>query len=182
MGLSMPWSVLCILLTSTAAQAQPPRQLSLATQRARQACDDAASRSGYRVLRRDQENVNGSEYQLPMHVSHGTTEADVICRYDTERGVANLPQWDTRANRVSNVYGDNRRLGRNRLSDAQLEAQQECRNSIDARAGYRTVREGTPVAHGARQWDVPVTVQRDGRSTMAVTCRFNTANRKVTLR
>jgi hypothetical protein len=183
MSLSMPASAVCLLLSSTAAQAQPPRQIPLATQRAREACDAAASRYGYRVLRRDQENLNGSQYQLPMHVSHGSTEADVTCRYDTQRGVADLPQWDARANRVSSVYGDSRVPGRvNRLSEGQLEAQQECQNSINSRAGYHAVRLGTPVAHGARQWDVPVTVRRDGRSTMSVTCRFNTANRRVTLR
>ena len=69
-----------------------------------------------------------------------------------------------------------------RLSRAQLEAQQACRNAIDTRAGYRTRRVGTPVKHGAKEWDVPVTVRRDGTETMRVTCRSNGANGKVSLR
>lgn len=68
------------------------------------------------------------------------------------------------------------------LSRTQLEAQQACRNAIDTRAGYQARRVGAPVQHGAKQWDVPVTVRRDGTETMHVTCRYNPANGKVSLR
>ena len=170
-----------IAVSSTAVQAQPPRQMSPAVQRAREACDAAASRYGYHVMRRDQENVDGGQYQLPMHVQHGTTEADVTCRYDTNRGVAELPAWDDRAGRVGRNPWDRDRGG-NRLSEAQYQAEQACENSINSRAGYRVMQVGTPMAHGARNWDVPVTVQRDGRRNLTVSCRYNTANGKVSLR
>ena len=71
---------------------------------------------------------------------------------------------------------------RDGLTEAQLEAQRECRNAIDTRPGYQVRRVGTPVRHGTRQWDVPVTVRRDGSEIMRVTCRCNGANGKVTLR
>ena len=69
-----------------------------------------------------------------------------------------------------------------RLSRTQLEAQQACKNAIDTRAGYQARRVGKPVRHGGKQWDVPVTVRRDGTETMHVTCRYNSANGKVSLR
>jgi hypothetical protein len=169
----------CLLLSSRIGQAQPPRQTALGVQRARDACDAAASRYGYRVLRRDRENVNGNQYQLPLHVSHGTTEADLTCRYDVNAGTADLPPWDDRNARVSRVPAQRRR---NALSDAQFEARQMCERSINSRRGYQVVNAGTPVAHGARQWDVPLTVRRAGREDQTVTCRYNTANNKVTLR
>lgn len=68
------------------------------------------------------------------------------------------------------------------LSRTQLEAQQACKNAIDTRAGYQARRVGTPVRHGAKQWDVPVTVRRDGTETMRVTCRYDGASGKVSLR
>ncbi|HKN67319.1 MAG TPA: hypothetical protein VJW73_13645 [Gemmatimonadaceae bacterium] len=68
------------------------------------------------------------------------------------------------------------------LTRMQVEAQQACRNAIDTRPGYHARRVGTPVRHGAKQWDVAVTVRRDGSETLRVTCRYNAANEKVTLR
>ena len=169
---------LALVCLASSANAQPPRQnpQNVQLQRARTACDAAAARNGYRVMRRDQENTNGNVYQLPMHVAHGASEGDVTCRYDVNRDVADLPRWDDR---------EGRRHGRPRghaLSDAQLQAQQECQNAVNGRPGYRTIQLGIPVAHGARQWDVPLTVQRDGRVNRKVTCRFNTANGKISLR
>lgn len=210
-GLSMVRAAALIFVSSTTMRAQlPPRQQNAQmTQRAWDACNTAASRYGYRVLRRNQESVNGSQYQLPMHVSHGTTETDLTCSYDVNRGVAVVPRWDDRNSRV---YSDNRddrddrgdrgergergersergdrrdrddRYNNNGLSNAQLQAQQECQSAVNGRVGYRVQQVGTPVAHGARQWDVPLTVMRDNRrSQQAVTCRYNTANGKVTLR
>ena len=167
--------VACFLASSRTAQAQLPSRIPQAPQRARDACDAAASRYGYRVIRRNPETVNGSEYQLPMHVAHGTTEADVTCRYDTRRGVAELPEWNDRPARVPVRESE-------RLSRMQLEAQQACQNAVNTRAGYQARRVGTPVQHGAKQWDVPVTVRRDGTETLRVTCRYNAASGKVTLR
>jgi len=195
-GLTTAMAAAMILVSSTTVHAQlPPRQNAQVSQRAWDACNAEASRYGYRVLRRNQESVNGSQYQLPMHVSHGTTETDVTCSYDTNRGVAVVPRWDDRNNNVHRDRDrdrdgdDDRDRGRrrgypsnNRLSDAQLQAQQECQTAINGRPGFRVIQLGAPVAHGARQWDVPLTVSRDGRQEQAVTCRYNTANGKVTLR
>jgi hypothetical protein len=68
------------------------------------------------------------------------------------------------------------------LSRTQVEAQQACQNAINTRAGYQARKVGTPVQHGKKQWDVPVTVRRDGSETLRVSCRYNAANGKVTLR
>src|SRR3954462_11518559 len=69
-----------------------------------------------------------------------------------------------------------------RLSRVQVEAQQACRNAIDTRPGYQARRVGTPVQHGAKQWDVSVTVRRDGSENMRVSCRYSAASGKVKLR
>ena len=199
-GLSRAMAAALILVSSTTVRAQlPPRQNAQMSQRAWDACNSAASRYGYRVIRRNQESVNGSQYSVPMHVQHGTTETDVTCSYDGNRGVAVVPQWDDRNNRVyserdrDNDNGDERnseerhhrrgnRYNNNGLSNAQLQAQQECQTAVNGRPGFRVGQLGVPVAHGARQWDVPLTVSRDGRQEQSVTCRYNTANGKVTLR
>ncbi len=167
--------VACFFLWSGTAQAQLPSRIPQTQERARSACDAAAQRYGYRIIRRNPETVNGSEYQLPLHVAHGATETDVTCRYDTQRGVAEMPAWNDRPGRVPMQNSE-------RLSRTQLEAQEACQNAINTRAGYQARRVGTPVRHGAKQWDVPVTVRRDGTETMQVTCRYNGANGKVSLR
>ena len=186
-GLSTAMAAALMLVSSTTVRAQlPPRQNPQMSQRAWDACNAAASRYGYRVLRRDQESVNGSQYQLPMHVSHGTTETDVTCSYDSNRGVAVVPTWDDRNNNNGRHRDRDRdrdnQYNPNRLSNAQLQAQQECQTAINGRPGFRVAQLGIPVAHGARQWDVPLTVRRDNRQAQPVTCRYNTANGKVTLR
>ena len=167
--------VACVLLSNGSTRAQIPGRIPQVQRQARNACDAAAARYGYRIIQRNPASVSGNEYQLPMHVAHGTTEADVTCRYDTSRGVAELPAWNDRPAGVPERAAE-------QLTRTQLEAQQACRNAIDTRAGYQTRRVGTPVQHGAKQWDVPVTVRRDGTENMRVTCRYNGANGKVTLR
>ena len=171
-----------LTLSSTSAHAQLPRQGDPALTRARSACDAAASRYGYRVLRRDRENVNGSSYQLPFHVQHGTTEADVTCNYDSNRGIAVLPPWDDRSDRVGQITDARTRRATNAMTREQYEVQRACENSVNSRPGYQVRSAGTPVAHGTRQWDVPLTVVRDGGTSQRVTCRYNTANGKVSLR
>lgn len=166
----------CLFLSSTAVQAQLPARIDPAMQRA---CDAAASRYGYRVLRRDQTSGTGTTYQLPMHVRHGSTEADVTCRYDSSRRVAEVQPWDARSGRVGRAWWE--REGASGLSEPQLRAEQACENSANTRRDQVT-QVGTPVAHGARNWDVPLTVQRNGRQNRTVTCRYNTANGKVTMR
>ena len=174
-----PALIACFVLASSTAQAQPPRQTGMLG-RARQACDDAASRAGYQVMRRDRENVNGSTYQLPMHVSHGSTQSDVTCSYDMQRGVATVPPWVDRAgNYGNNGNNGNNGYGRGRTSPER--AQRLCENYVNGRRGYHATQVGTPTQHGQRQWDVPVTVQRNGRGEQTVTCRYNTANGKLSL-
>jgi len=165
-----------IALVALTAQAQPPRQTGQMG-RARQACDAAAAQAGYHVMRRDRENVNGGTYQLPMHVSHGTNESDVTCSYDTQRGVASVPPWVDR-NGINNGINTNGRYGRS----GPERAQRLCENYVNGRRGYQVVSVGTPSQHGQRQWDVPVTVRRNGRGDQSVTCRYNTANGKLSLK
>jgi hypothetical protein len=169
-----------VALVALTAQAQPPRQTGQMG-RARQACDNAAAQAGYRVMRRDRENVNGGTYQLPMHVSHGSNESDVTCSYDTQRGVATVPPWvDRNGNTDSrNANVANGRYGRGRASPER--AQRLCENYVNGRRGYQVVSVGTPTQHGQRQWDVPVTLRRNGRGDQSMTCRYNTANGKLSL-
>jgi len=187
-----PAVIACFVLAGSTAQAQPPRQTGQYG-RARQACDDAASRAGYQVMRRDRENVNGSTYQLPMHVSHGATQTDVTCSYDMQRGVATVPPWVDR-NGINNGINQGTNTGYGRGRNSPERAQRLCENYVNGRRGYHVVQVGTPMQHGRRQWDVPVTVQRNGRGDQNVrgdqngrgdqnvTCRYNTANGKLSLK
>jgi hypothetical protein len=162
-----------LLLTSTPSHAQVPRRVG-GVEQARSACDAAATRAGYRVMRRDRENINGTAYQLPMHVSHGSSEADVTCSYDTQRGIATLPPW---------VEPGNQQQRQQRYARTSPErAERQCENYLNEQRAYRVVQVGTPVQHGQRQWDVPVTVRRGRRGDETVTCRYNTQNGKVAIR
>ena len=168
-----------LALPTTQAQAQPPRQMGGAQiTRARQACDVAAAQAGYRVMRRDRENVNGGSYQMPMHVSHGSTESDITCNYDMQRGVASVPPWAAQ----QTVNGRYDRDDRRREGNYNDRATRVCENYINERRGWHALQVGTPTQHGQRQWDVPVTVRRNGRGDETVTCRYNTANGKVSIR
>jgi hypothetical protein len=161
----------CMLGVSARAEAQVPSRVDpQVLSRARNACDAAAQRAGYRVVRRDRENVNGRSYDLPLRVAYGTTEGDVTCRYDIDRGLANVPP-----------YEGGRAFGR-RGSGAYNQAQTMCENFVNQRRGYRVVSVGTPVQHGRNLWDVPVTVQRNGRRQSTMTCRYNAASNKLSLR
>lgn len=163
-----------LLLTSTPSQAQVPRRVG-GVEQARSACDAAASRAGYRVMRRDRESINGTAYQLPMHVSHGSNESDVTCTYDTQRGVATVPPWVQQGNMQQ---GNSQRYARS----SPERAERQCENYLNEQRAYRVVQVGTPVQHGQRQWDVPVTVRRGRRGDETVTCRYNTQNGKVAIR
>src|SRR5206468_10907620 len=122
-----------------------------------------------------QENVINGTYRLPMHVSHGSTETDIACDYDAQRGVASVPPW---VDQNGNNRGRSGRGGRT----APERAQRLCENYVNGRRGYQVVSVGTPTQHGQRQWDVPVTVRRNGRSDQMVTCRYNTANGRLSLK
>ena len=140
-------------------------------------------------MRRDRENVNGNSYSLPMHVSHGSTESDITCSYDYQRGVATVPRWAGRRDNISNGrYDRDDRADRGdrddrygRQGNYTDRAQRVCENFVNQRRGWHAVQVGTPAQHGQRQWDVPVTVDRNGRGQQTVTCRYNTASGKVSI-
>ena len=165
-------AMIAFVATSGAAHAQ----------RAREACDAAASRDGYRIVRRDSAKTNGTTYELPLHVMRGTRAADVICRYDTKRGVAELPQWDERTGQPTRADHSDTIHRTPTMSREAFIARQECENSINSRPGFRVQRLGTPVERAARQWDVPLTVRQDDGTDQRATCRYNAATGTVSLR
>ena len=162
--------------------AVPVANAQARAQRAREACDAAASRHGYRILRADTAKTQGTTYELPLHVMHGAGEADVICRYDTERGVAELPQWDERAGQPARTHRGNAGRRTTGMSREAFIARQECESFINSRPGFRVQRLGTPVARGAGRWDVPLTVRQDDGTDEHATCRYNAASGTVSLR
>lgn len=204
--------IAAIVSSATPLQAQPPRvNPSQGISRARQACDQAAALYGYQVMRRDRENQNGTSTELPMHVLHGGSEADVTCRYDAQRGVADLPRWEDRANQNGDRrYGrrgdenDDRRDARREdenehrghgrrgsqnggrygnQGDMAQQVQSLCQDYVNNRRNYRVITVGTPTLRGQNLYDVPVTVQRNnGQRESTVTCRYNAASNKLSLR
>jgi hypothetical protein len=163
-----------IATSATQVAAQPPRQQTQVITQARQACDAAASRNGYQVMRRDREVANGSSYDLPLHVSHAGAQADITCRYDAQRGIADLPRWEDRLTAGHRF---------DRTESMAQSAQTTCQNFVNTKRGYQVQQVGTPTRHGQNLWDVPVTVRRNnGRRDQTVTCRYNAASNKVSLR
>src|ERR1051326_7951150 len=191
--LMAPGVVVALMVAASTTQAQPPRQSGQGSYdpRAQQACDAAASRYGYQVMRRDRQSVNGNTYSLPMHVSHAGTEADVTCQYDPQRNVAMVPRWDDRDGRPGDYdrddrgnrgnHGNHGNRGYDQSSMAQ-QAESACQNYVHERRGYQVLGVGEPTRHGRNQYDVPVTVRRNGRRESTVTCRYNAANNKLSLR
>lgn len=163
-----------VTTSATRVAAQPPRQQARIITQASQACDAAAARNGYQVLRRDRETANGMSTELPMHVSHAGTEADVTCRYDAQRNVADLPRWEDRQNNNGRGFGRGQEIAQT--------AESACQSYISARRGYQVLQVGTPVRHGRKQWDVPMSIRRNGHRDQTVTCRYNAASNKVSLR
>ena len=177
-----------LMMVAGTMQAQPPRQSgqgSYNPRAAQQACDAAASRYGYQVMRRDRENVNGNTYNLPMHVSHAGTEADVTCRYDAQRNIAMVPRWDDQNRRPGEYDRDDRgRLSQSngQYSGMDQQAASMCQNYVAQRRGYEVVSVGAAMRHGRNQYDVPVIVRRNGRRESTVTCRYNASSNKLSLR
>lgn len=68
------------------------------------------------------------------------------------------------------------------LTRAQVEAQQECKNSINSRPGYQATWVGKPVLRKKQIWEVPLTARRDGEVDERATCRFDPSSGRVTLR
>ena len=167
-----------LMLSPLAVQAQRPAVSANATlmTRARNACDAAAAKAGYNILRRDRETQGTVTYAFPLHVRHGAEEADVTCTYDTRRGLANLSAFQ--AQRAA--QRTEQRVAR-REETREARAERLCRDYVNAKAGYRVERVGDAAQHGAN-WDVPLRVRRKGRTTVSMTCRYNSANSKLSLR
>lgn len=162
----------CLTLSSVTVEAQRPAVDASLIARARSACDAAAMHAGYNVLRRDTETHTTTTYAFPLHVRHGTEEADVTCTYDTHRGAATLSE-------LRAAQREERAAARTETREAR--AQRLCRDFVNSKRGYRVETVGDPVARGA-MYDVPIRVRRNGRSNVEVTCRFNSANNKLSMR
>jgi hypothetical protein len=165
----------CMMLSPIAVQAQRPTVDAALATRARNACDAAAAKAGYNIMRRDNETHATTTITFPMHVRHGTEEADVTCTYDTHRGLATYSAFQAqRAERAAQ-----RQETREETREAR--AQRICRENVNGRRGYRVESVGDPTQHG-NNWDVPLRVRRNGRTNVLVTCRYNSATSKISLR
>lgn len=178
-------TIASLFLLGATAQAQSPSETTpsaVRAQRARDACDAVASRYGYHVVRRDSLRTKGGTYELPFHVTHGTAETDVTCRYDIKRGVAELPRWDAHTGQPVHSDGGDTGHRTNGMSRDAFIARQECENYINSRPGFRVQRIGTPVALALGQWDVPLTARQDGHTDVRAMCRYTRATGTVSLR
>jgi hypothetical protein len=158
-------SIAALTLLSTKAQAQQP----IIWGRARDACNGAAVRAGYVIMRRDRETLNGHMYVLPMHVRHGNDESDVTCRYDGVRGLVDLPGFARDREAAGQVESREQR------------AQRRCENFVNSTTGYRVQSVGDAMRHG-NLWDVSLTVRRHGRDGVPITCRYNPSSNRLTIR
>jgi len=167
----MPWlrlglvSLSAVALMSTRSEAQQ----QIMWRRGRDACNAAAVRSGYVILRRDHESYDRNMYVFPWHVRRGNDEADVVCRYDGVRGLVDLPN-----------------VGRERTEAGSLEsrdqrAQRRCETFVNSTRGYQVQNVGAVTRHG-NVWDVSMTVRQRGRDGMPITCRYNPSSNKLTIR
>ncbi len=165
-----------LMLSPLAVQAQRPAVNATLMTRARNACDAAAAKAGYNILRRDRETQGTVTYAFPLHVRHGTEEADVTCTYDTRRGLANLS-----ALQAQRAAARTEQRATRREETREARAERLCRDYVNAKAGYRVERVGDATQHGVN-WDVPLRVRRNGHTNVSVTCRYNSANSKLSLR
>lgn len=167
----MPWvrlglvSLSALMLMSTRTEAQQ----MIMWRRARDACNAAAVRAGYVILRRDHESYARNTYVFPWHVRRGNDESDVVCRYDGARRLVDLPAF-----------------GRERTEAGSLEtreqrAQRRCETFVNSTDGYRVQNLGAVTRHGS-WFDVSMTVRRRGRDGIPITCRYNPSSNKLTIR
>ena len=152
-------------ILSATGQAQQPFMWG----RARDACNAAAARAGYVILRRDRESLNGRVYAFPWHVRRGNDETDVTCRYDGARGLVDLPGFE----RSGTAAG--------RLETADMRAQRRCEDFVNSAPGYRVLSVG-PANRRGTLWDVPLTVRFHGRDGVPITCRFNPASNRLSIK
>lgn len=167
----MPWvrlglvSLAALMLVSAPSEAQSV----VMWRKARDACNAAAVRAGYVIMRRDHESFSGNQYSFPWHVRNGNNESDVVCRYDGVRGLVDLPGFARERSAAGSVEGNDQR------------AQRRCEDFVNATAGYQVQNIGDATRHGST-WFVPLTVRRHGRSGVSITCRYSPSSNKVSIR
>jgi len=167
----MPWlrlgvvSLSALMLMSTRTEAQQQMMWG----RARDACNAAAVRAGYVILRRDHESYARNTYTFPWHVRRGNDESDVTCRYDGVRGLVDLPDFGRQRTEAGSLETQDQR------------AQRRCETFVNSTAGYRVQNVGAATRHG-NLWDVSMTVRRHGRDDVPITCRYNPSSNKLTIR
>jgi hypothetical protein len=178
-GASVASLVLVLAFAPESGYAQASTSLGSRVQRARAACDSAATTQRYAVVRHDSGAVRENIYELRMRVSHDSADAkapaggEVTCRYNFARGTARISSPDERAPDSTKPA---------KLTRAQVEAEQECKHSINSRPGYEVRRVGTPVADGPHAWVMSLTVRRDGEENVRATCRYDASSGRVALR
>ena len=123
----------------------------------------------YVILRRDRESLTGSVYAFPWHVRRGQDEANVICRFDGARRLVDLPGFE----RSGSAGG--------RLETQDQRAQRRCEDFVNSAPGYRVLSVGPAMRRGGL-WDVPLTVRNHGRDGVPITCRFNPASNRLSIK
>jgi hypothetical protein len=167
----MPWvrlgvvSLAAAALLSTSIQAQQPGTWG----HARDACNAAAARAGYVILHRDRESLTGNVYTFPWRVRRGNDEADVTCHFDAARRLVDLPGFE----RSGSAAG--------RLESQDQRAQRRCEDFVNSAPGYHVLSVGPATRHGGL-WDVSLTVRRHGRDGVPITCRFNPASNRLSIK
>jgi hypothetical protein len=165
MGIVSFMALSAITLLSVRAPTQQPGSWG----RARDACNAAATRAGYVILRRDRESVTGTVYSFPWQVRRGSDQVDVVCHFDGARGLVDLPGFE----RSGTAAG--------RLESQDQRAQRRCEDFVNSAPGYRVLTVG-PATRRGTLWDVTMTVRRHGRDGVPITCRFNPYSNRLSIK
>jgi hypothetical protein len=159
-------SLAAATLLSTRVQAQQPGMWG----RARDACNAAAVRAGYVVVRRDRESLSGSMYSFPLRVRRGSNEFNVTCRFDGARGLVDLPGFERSGTAAGRVF-----------ETQSMRAQRRCEDFVNSAPGYHVTAVG-PATRRGNLWDVALTVRLRGRDGVPITCRFNPFSNRLSIR
>jgi hypothetical protein len=154
-----------VALLSARAPAQQPGTWG----RARDACNAAATRAGYVILRRDRESLAGGVYSFPWHVRRGSDQVDVTCHFDGARGLVDLPGFERSGSAAGRVESQDQR------------AQRRCEDFVNSAPGYHVLTIG-PATRRGTLWDVTMTVRHRGRDGVPITCRFNPSSNRLSIK
>jgi hypothetical protein len=165
LGMASLAALAAFTLVGTSASAQQPGTWG----KARDACNAAASRAGYVILRRDRESLNGTVYSFPWRVRRGSDEVDMTCHFDASHASVDLPGFE----RSGTAAG--------RLETQDQRAQRRCEDFVNSAPGYRVLTVEPATRHGTL-WDVSMTVRHHGRDGVPITCRFNPASNRLTIK